>query len=315
MARYRKIDPRIWGDEKFRTLSRPQPNAQTLWLYLLTGSHTNSCPGIFNIGEMALAENLGWSLEGLRKAFKEVLGKGLAKADFEARVIIIPNALKYDHPESPNVVKYWGKMFDEVPECALKNEYYLLLKAFMEAFGEAFGEAFKEGFRESITIPEPEPEPEPEPKESLFVSPQKRDTPTDAFINLFNSTIQYLPKVTQSGRGRTDKIKTRLKERRDLDWWKSVFEKADNILIPSRKQGERDWFPTFDWLIDNDKNAVKVFEGNYDDAKRPKASLGKSLDAASMWLKKEETRDEEARQKKISYSDHKNESSPPRDES
>lgn len=90
-------------------------------------------------------------------------------------------------------------------------------------------------------------------------------------VDLFNLTTQYLPKVTELGKSRKDKIKTRIKEGKDkLDWWKLIFEKADMILIPG-KDGKKDWFPNFDWLIENDKNSVKVFEGNYDDAKRPQS--------------------------------------------
>jgi hypothetical protein len=163
MARYRKIDPRMWGDEKFRSLSKPQPNAQTLWQYLLTGPHTNSCPGLFNIGEAAIAENLGWPLEGFRKGFRELFERGMAKADFEAHVILIPRAINYDPPDNPNVLKHWGKMFDEVPECILKSEYYQIIKQFIEGLGEPFKKGFREGFKEpfkepygnTITIPEP----------------------------------------------------------------------------------------------------------------------------------------------------------------
>jgi hypothetical protein len=36
---------------------------------------------------MALAEELGWSIEGFREAFAELLAKGLVKADFSARVL------------------------------------------------------------------------------------------------------------------------------------------------------------------------------------------------------------------------------------
>jgi hypothetical protein len=103
-----------------------------------------------------------------------------------------------------------------------------------------------------------------------------------------------------------------MKEGKNFSWWKIVFEKADIILIPG-KDGKKDWFPNFDWLIDNDKNAVKVFEGNYDDAKRK--SAGKSFDAANLWLNKEGARDDQERQKKVSYGDNKNESKSSGDES
>ena len=169
VARYRKIDPRMWGDEKFKALSKPQPNAQTLWVYLLTGPHTNSCPGLYNLGEMALAESLDWSPKDLQRVFREILDKGMAKADSEARVIYIPNAKEYNRPESPNVVKKWAKDFDEIPECPLKAQFYQDFKAFLKAFGKAFLKPFEEDFGESLTrtIPEPEPKPIPIPKNLL----------------------------------------------------------------------------------------------------------------------------------------------------
>jgi hypothetical protein len=60
-------------------------------------------------------------LEDFDKAFQEVFDLGMVKADFEARVVWIPNAIKHNKPESPNVVVGWGKEIDLIPECDLKN--------------------------------------------------------------------------------------------------------------------------------------------------------------------------------------------------
>jgi hypothetical protein len=164
MGRYRKIDPRIWGDQKFKALSKPRANGQTLWFYLLTGPHTSGCPGLYHLGELGLAESLGWPLKGFREAFRELLREGLVKADWSAHVVAIFNVFKkYDTPDNPNVIKFWGKCFDEIPECSLKVEYYKELKLFLEGYGEGFKKGFLEGFGkgygESITITIPEPEP------------------------------------------------------------------------------------------------------------------------------------------------------------
>jgi len=114
-------------------------------MFLLTGPQTSNIPGLFRAGEMALAEELGWSLEGFREAFAEPLSKGLVKADWNARVVWVPNAIKYNRPENPNVVKSWHSTWDEIPECALKIEAYERLKACTEELGEGFGKAFVEG--------------------------------------------------------------------------------------------------------------------------------------------------------------------------
>lgn len=157
MARYRKIDVRMWHvDEKFRALSKPQPNAQSLWIYLVSGPMPWSIPGLYSIGEAALAEAMGWPLEGLRKAYQELFEKGMAKADWKYRVVWIPKAIKYNEPENPNVIKHWAKNFDEVPECDLKKEAFdcisIHLKGLPKGFQEAFAEVFPKGYSKSVAV-------------------------------------------------------------------------------------------------------------------------------------------------------------------
>jgi len=142
MARYRKIDVRLWIDTRFRKFSKPQPNAQTLWIYLLTNPDTVNIPGLYRAGEAGMSEALGWPVKGFREAFQEVSQEGMAKADWEARVVWVPKAISYNPPQSPNVVKSWGPYWDEIPECELKDEAYESLKAFLKGMGEGFAEAF-----------------------------------------------------------------------------------------------------------------------------------------------------------------------------
>jgi hypothetical protein len=132
------------GDEKFRQLSRPQPNGQSLWLHLIMGPHTTAVPGLSSIGEAGLAEAIGWSIGGFRKAWREIERLEMAEADWQARVIWLPNAIRHNVPESPNVVRGWRDTLDNIPECALKTKALTFLQAFLEAFGEAFAKAFRD---------------------------------------------------------------------------------------------------------------------------------------------------------------------------
>lgn len=145
-SRYRKVEVRTWGDEKFRSLSALPPCGQGLWLFLITGPHTGPIPGLFRAGRAAMAEELDWELEAFDKAFQEVFHQGMVKADFKARVMWVPNAIKHNRPESPNVVKSWAAEFDLIPECDLKREALEHLRASVYALGEAFGKAFDETF-------------------------------------------------------------------------------------------------------------------------------------------------------------------------
>lgn len=55
------------------------------------------------------------------------------------------------------------------------------------------------------------------------------------------------------------KIKTRLFEEPDFETWKRCFELIrDTVFLKDKK------WPTFDWLMENDNNYVKVLSGKYD---------------------------------------------------
>jgi len=159
-GRYRKVEVRTWGDEKFRALSSIPPCGQGLWLFLITGPHTGPIPGLFRAGRAAMAEELGWDVEAFDKAFQEAFQQGMVKADFKARVMWLPSAIRHNRPESPNVVRSWAAEFDLIPECDLKREALESLRASIHALGEAFGKAFEEAF----TKPSPKPSVKPSPK-------------------------------------------------------------------------------------------------------------------------------------------------------
>ncbi len=157
MSIYRNVSIRMYGDAKFRALSKPAPNAQSLFVYLLTGDHTGPIPGLFKAGEASLAEALDWPLEAFRHAFAEVSAMAMAKADWRARLVWLPKAIFHNPPQSLNVVKAWRKAFDELPECSLKIEAFQVFRAYLDgkpkAFGKAFGDALPEALADGMAYP------------------------------------------------------------------------------------------------------------------------------------------------------------------
>jgi len=164
MARYRKIDPRMWGDARFNRLSRLQPSGQALWLYLLTGPHTNCIPGLFRATEEGLAAELGWGLDGFRVAYADAKAEGMVEADWDAHVVSISNVIKYDSPTSINTIKAWRKQADDIPECELKERHLSRLYAFLDGNREskAFAKAFAKAFGGSSELP-PQQQQQPQP--------------------------------------------------------------------------------------------------------------------------------------------------------
>ena len=158
MSRYRKVDPRIWNDAKFRELS---DNAKLVFFMLLT--HPNmTALGAMRGSLAGLAEEMGWAPEAFRKAFQEVCGKGMAEHDQKACLIMLPRFIRYNPPESPNVVKAWASALDLLPECNLKNRVIAGAKDFIEGKGEGFQKALPEAFAKGMPYQEQEQEQEQE---------------------------------------------------------------------------------------------------------------------------------------------------------
>lgn len=144
MARYRKVEVKTWVDNKFRQLSPMPPSGRGLWLFLMTGPFTGPIPGLFRAGRAAMAEELEWDIEAFDEAFQEVSSQGMAKADFKERLVWLPNALKHNKPESPNVVRSWRDEIELLPDCDLKNEAIANIRNHLEMLGAAYLQAFDE---------------------------------------------------------------------------------------------------------------------------------------------------------------------------
>lgn len=104
----------------------------------------------------------------------------------------------------------------------------------------------------------------------------KNDTPQpeesgidfDLIVAKFNSICTSLPKVQKLTPGRKNKVKSRIKEMKgDMQQLELVFQKmeASDFCKGINSNG---WKATFDWVFDNDKNWVKVTEGNYDNDRK-----------------------------------------------
>lgn len=156
--RYRKVDPRIWNDSKFMELSDA---AKLVFFLLLThpqmtalGGMRGSLPG--------LAAEIGWTPEVFREAFLEASHKGMAEHDEKASLIAIPKFIRYNPPESPNVIKAWIGAAELLPECSLKTRVLQRAQAFSEGMTEGFRKAFREAFAKSMANQEQEQEQEQE---------------------------------------------------------------------------------------------------------------------------------------------------------
>lgn len=173
MSRYRKIDPRIWNDAKFRCLSN---SGKLAFMFLLTHPHMTAL-GAMRATFPGLAAEIGWTPKAFGEAFMEASAKGMVEHDETACILWLPNFLKYNRPESPNVVKAWTASLDLIPECALKDKAIQSAKALAEGMSEAFAQAFPKALREALSKPMPYQEQEQEQESTTAVRPKNKNVP------------------------------------------------------------------------------------------------------------------------------------------
>ena len=227
MARYRKIDPRIWNDEKFSSLSH---EAQRMFFFVLTHPGMTSL-GAFRMSRGGMAEELGLDPKGFDEVFRELLSKGLLKYDERAFLVFAPNFLKYNPPENPNVVKGWAGALDLLPECPLKRDVLLRAKdcaanssgcskAFTETFGKVL-ETLDKGLAEPLPKSMPKQEQEQEQEQEIKTCPARASADAcareakSAVAEPVDKTLLPFPSVMPEG-------------------WKAEAKKLRSDVIPEK---------------------------------------------------------------------------------
>lgn len=271
MAKYRKIDPKIWNDQKFNRLSN---NGKLVFFMLLTHPHMTAlgamrgnCPG--------LAAEIGWTEKAFREAFQEAQSKDMLKHDEKASIIWLPKFLKYNKPESPNVVKSWGNALDYLPECNLKFQLIQHIKDYIKALPKAFQEALPKAFRKSMPNQEQEQEQEQELLTTSFqedcLSPSDEgvtknkvpDCPQKKIISLYHEILPELSRVNEWTDPHDKYLRARWREnpeRQNLNWWRAFFHGIrESEFLMGRVNG---WQATLGWIVKKN-NFSKIVNGHY----------------------------------------------------
>lgn len=120
MARYRKVETRIWTDERVSQLS---PDGRYIWLYCLTATDSNMI-GLYPFRRMVGIEDTGLTPDRFDAAFSEVTDSGLATYDPESKLLYIPGFLKVNPPQSRNHAKGMASAILEIPRTILFAQLY-----------------------------------------------------------------------------------------------------------------------------------------------------------------------------------------------
>lgn len=114
---YRKIDTRVWDDERVA----PLPTLTKLtWFCLLTGPHTTGLPGLYSCGIATLSESMREGIDTVSKAVAELVATGMVRFNPTVRVVQVPNAPKYNPCPNEKVLKGWLSLWKGIADCPEK---------------------------------------------------------------------------------------------------------------------------------------------------------------------------------------------------
>lgn len=142
MARYKKIDVRIWNDAKFNALSS---DARLIFLFMLTSPQTTMV-GAVPVDKHTVSRILKFDEIRYGIGYKQLSEYGMLEYD-EAGIYWIKNFLKYNPPENPKVVISWSSLLDLFPECPLLIKIAKSVLKACETRGESYAKALHPEFK------------------------------------------------------------------------------------------------------------------------------------------------------------------------
>jgi hypothetical protein len=259
---YRTIDVSLWSDPKVAELKL---EAKALFIYLITNQMTH-VSGIYYLPKVFVCKQLRIS-DTLYDTLSKMLEKTeLVYFDPPREIVFVRNFFRHQGKGTKNAI------------AAASHLYSLHRSPLIDSFLCVYPEVrnFLKYPIDTVSIPHPdwkaeEQEQEQEQnkeKREPDGSPKKKPR-VSLLADLWNEIVTNLPKVAAMNPDRRSKEALRLKQKSDLEFWRVVFTKINQSnfcrgLSPTGSSKERPWQATFDWIISNDTNCLKVFEGNYD---------------------------------------------------
>lgn len=150
MARYRKVDPRIWNDARFIKLC---DRGKLAFLFILTHPHMTAL-GAMRATTSGLAAELGWSAKQFDDAIGDAISSGMVEANADASYIGLPRFLRYNEPEGPNSVSNaWLESLGLIPECREKHILIARCRRYLDARSQKFRDALKEEIWSAFDMP------------------------------------------------------------------------------------------------------------------------------------------------------------------
>lgn len=160
---YNQVDRGLCRESRFRAL--PPDSRNTLRCFLLA-AETTLLPGLVVMHREAVERDVGLTSAELDAAMVALEAAGYCRADWEAPLIWLRDALTHNNPLSPTVVCGWRNHWHLVPECPLRDEAAAFLRSQIATRGEVWAREF-----DAVVGPSPLPYEVPSPVGSPVGSP------------------------------------------------------------------------------------------------------------------------------------------------
>lgn len=298
---YRRTPVALWRDRRFRNCGK---SAQLLYLQLRTGPLSCAIPGVVVAGPATLGEEFDLSPDEVRGLSAELAQAGLLRADWEARLLWLPDVHLDDPPANPSIVRGWSKYWGTLPECSLRDVIASQIRSVVVPRGTAFATEIDTVFgtvsnptpdgvehsvpdgvpdgavhrirkgagKEQDTGEESPPNASEARKEKSNEGERLGPTITEV-VNAWNTEGPRLPRARKGGPQRDRHLQARLRadpERQTIAWWTELVRRIDASPFlrgegPSR-DGRRSWRADIDWVLSSEDHITRIVEGRYDSA-------------------------------------------------
>lgn len=152
-AKFRKLDPRIWNDEKFQQLP---PMHKLLAVYCLTAQVNRI--GIFKFSVALASEDIGYPPDTLRDTLREICDTLNWHHDEEARVMYFPHWWKYNASGSHKTMKGCLEDLRDIPQTHLL-QHFAENKSYLNDAERRVLDTHMQGYTHGYAIPIPIPMP------------------------------------------------------------------------------------------------------------------------------------------------------------
>ncbi len=153
-ARYRKVDPRMWDDEKFLAMS---PTEKLIAVYIITAQSNRI--GIFRFSVGLALEHLGIDSETFAIGFGNVCRTLNWVFDRTRRIVYFPTWWKYNLPDNVNVFKSCLDDLHDLPQSELIQQFASNSRYLPETYAQTLAKRLP-----NVSPQEQEQEQEQEPK-------------------------------------------------------------------------------------------------------------------------------------------------------